>query len=94
MGAKKAVRSHMLICITIPSGSLDRDCYGPLVCRGVPELLIDQFLQIVRMGGDSNHKPTAMQSRSMARSQCWTTLSKRTGSLSAPDVNSIGNNQP
>ena len=39
-------------------------------------------------------KPTAMRSRLMARSQFWTTVSKRTGSLSAPDVNSTGNNQP
>ena len=30
----------------------------------------------------------------MARSQCWTTVSTRTGSLSAPDVNSTDNNQP
>ena len=35
-----------------------------------------------------------MQSRSMARSQCWTAVSKGTGSLTAPDVNSTGNNQP
>ena len=47
------------------------------------------------MDGDSNDKPTAIQSRSVARSQCWTTLSIRTGSLnaSAPDVNSTDNNQ-
>ena len=36
----------------------------------------------------------AMRSRSMARSQCWTTVLIRTGSLSAPDVNSTGNSQP
>ena len=48
----------------------------------------------VKTGGDSNDKPLAMQSRSMARSQFWTAISKRTGSLSAPDVNSKGNNQP
>ena len=46
------------------------------------------------MGRDSNNKPTAMQSRSMARSDCWTTVSKRTGSLSAPDVNSTGTISP
>ena len=40
----------------------------------------------VQTDGDSNDKPTAMRSRSMARSQCWTIVSKRTGSLSAPDV--------
>ena len=39
-GAKKVVQSHVLICNTIPSGSLHRDCYGPLVCCWVPELFI------------------------------------------------------
>ena len=39
-GAKKAVKSHVLICIIIPSEFLDCDCYGPLVCRWIPELLI------------------------------------------------------
>ena len=43
---------------------------------------------IIQMGEDSNDKPTAMRSQSMARSQCWTTVLKRTGSLSSPDVNS------
>ena len=47
-----------------------------------------------KSGGDSNDKPTAMRSRSMARSQCWATVSKRTGSLNAPDVNSTNDNQP
>ena len=46
------------------------------------------------MNGDSNDKPTAMQSWSVARSQCWTTVSIGTGSLSAPDVNSADKNQP
>ena len=49
---------------------------------------------VVQTGGDSNDKPTAMQSRSMARSQCWTTVSKRTILLSAPYVSTTGNNQP
>ena len=76
----------------------------PLECRWCriveaihesPQIVIDnQFLQIIQTGGDSNNRPTAMCSRSMARSQCWTTVSKRTGSFSAPDVNSTGNNQP
>ena len=44
--------------------------------------------------GDSYDKPTTVWSRSMAISQCWTTLSKRTRSLSAPDINSTGNNEP
>ena len=35
-----------------------------------------------------------MRSRSMSRSQCWTTVSKSTGSLSAPDINSTGSIQP
>ena len=34
-----------------------------------------------KSGGDSNDKPTAKRSRSMARSQCWATVLKRTGSL-------------
>ena len=60
-----------------------------------PQINIDnQFLQITQTGGDSNDKPTAKRSLSMASSQCWTIVSKRTGSLNAPDVNSIGNNQP
>ena len=46
------------------------------------------------MVGDSNDKPKAMRSRSVARSQCWTTESIRTRSLSAPDVNSTGNILP
>ena len=41
-----------------------------------------------------NDKPMAMQSRSMARIQCCTTVLKRTILLSALDVNSPGNNQP
>ena len=45
-------------------------------------------------GGDSNNKPMAMPSWSMARSQCWTTVLIRTGSLSAPDINSTSDNQP
>ena len=45
-------------------------------------------IQIVCTGGDSNDKPTAMQSKSMAGIQCWTTVSIRTRSLGAPDVNS------
>ena len=52
------------------------------------------IVDIIQMGGDSNDKPTAMQSRPKARSQCWAADSKRTGSLNAPDVNSTGNNQP
>ena len=41
-----------------------------------------------------NDKPTAMQSQSMARSQCWTTaLVYRTRSLSAPYVDIANNNQ-
>ena len=43
--------------------------------------------------GDSSDKLTAMRSQSIARSQCWTTVSKRTRSLSAPNVNSTSNNQ-
>ena len=43
--------------------------------------------------GDSNDKLTAMWSRSVARSQRWTTVSKGTGWLCAPDFNSTGNNQ-
>ena len=63
--------------------------------HGSPHINIDnQFLQIIQTDGDSNDKPTAMRSRSMARSQCWTIVSERTGLLSAPDVNSTGNNQP
>ena len=43
-----------------------------------------------------NDKLTAMHSQSTARSQRWTTVLTRTGSISAPDVNSTctGNNQP
>ena len=48
----------------------------------------------VRANGDLNDKPTAMQSRLMARSQCRTTVLRRTRLLSAPDVNSTDNNQP
>ena len=60
-----------------------------------PHISIDnQFLQIIQTGEDPNDKPTAMRSLSMARSQRCTTVSKRTGSLGAPDVNSTGNNQP
>ena len=70
----------------------------PLIWKSgmwIPDMgIYNQFLQIVRMGGDSNHKPIAMQSWLMTRSQCWTTVSIRTGFLSAPDVNSTGNNQP
>ena len=51
-------------------------------------------LLIVRTGVDSNDKPTAMRSRSMARSQYWTKVLIRTGSLSTPDVKSTSNNQP
>ena len=58
----------------------------------LPLLII--LLQIVRKNGDSNDKPTAMQSWSMARSQCWTTVSIRTRSLSALDVKSTGIQQP
>ena len=47
-----------------------------------------------KSGGDSNDKTTAMQSRSMARSQCWPAVLIKTGSLSAPDVNSTDDNQP
>ena len=46
------------------------------------------------MDGDSNDKPTAMQSRSVARSHHWTTVSIGTGSLSVPNVNSTNDNQP
>ena len=52
------------------------------------------LFHVVQTSGDSNDKLTAMRPQLMARSQCWTTVSKRTGSLSAPDVNSTGNNQP
>ena len=63
--------------------------------RATPtQLLHEQRQQVIQTGGDSSDKPTAMHSRSMAGSQCWTTDSKRTGSLSAPDVNSTGNDQP
>ena len=48
----------------------------------------------MQTGGDSSDKPKAMPSRSMTRSQFWTTVSIRTGSLSAPDVHSTHNNQP
>ena len=57
-------------------------------------IIDNQFLLFLRNNGDSNDKPTAMQSRSVTRNQCCTTLSKGTGSLSAPDFNSTGNNQP
>ena len=50
--------------------------------------------KICKQGGDSNDKQTAMRSWSMARNQCWATVSKRAAWLSAPDVNSTGNNQP
>ena len=53
-----------------------------------------RLVETVQTGGDSNDKPTAMQSRSIARSQCWTTVSKRIRSLSTLNVNSTGNNQP
>ena len=49
---------------------------------------------IIQTGGDSNDKPTAMRSQFIAESQCWTTDSKRTRSLSPPDVNSTDSNQP
>ena len=42
---------------------------------------INIFLEIVQTGGDSSDKPTAMQSRSMARSQCWPTDSLRAQDL-------------
>ena len=37
----------------------------------VPFILIVKGRKIVCLDGDSNDKPTVMQSRSMARSQCW-----------------------
>ena len=45
-----------------------------------------QNLLYIQTDGDSSDKPMAMWSQSMARSQCWTTVSNRTRSLSAPDV--------
>ena len=51
-------------------------------------------IHLVQTGGDSNDKPTVMRSQFMARSQCWTTVSKKTELLSAPHVNCTGNNQP
>ena len=46
------------------------------------------------INGDANNKPaTAVQSQSVARSQCWKAVLIGTGSLSAPDVNSTENNQ-
>ena len=42
-----------------------------------------------------NDKPTAMQSRSVARSHCWTTVWIGTGSLSTPMMSTAtDNNQP
>ena len=57
-----------------------------------PEIKIDN--QLYKRVETQTTNQRQMQSRSMARSQCWATESKRTGSLSAPDVNSTGNNQP
>ena len=61
---------------------------------GIESMGISLALLFLRMDGESNDKPMAMQSWSVARSQHWTTLLIRTGSLSALDVNSTGNNQP
>ena len=45
MGAKKAVQSHVLICITIPLGFLDCDCISTTVLGFVVEFLAELLIE-------------------------------------------------
>ena len=86
-----------------------RAAYGPVVClkftktvyfssyawvRRKKEDEQNRNFQVLRIDGDSNDKPMAMQSWSVARSQWWETVLIGTRLFSAPDVNSTDHNQP
>ena len=79
-------------CTSYPLNTRTNKCLFCL-CLWISEF-VNSKQNNVHVGGDSNDKPMAMQLRLMTRSQCWTRVSKRIGSLSAPDVNSTNNNQP